>query len=542
MRKINFITILFFTLICMQSVQGEEQADELPQLVGGLKGYISMRVVSVPDEYGYGVSFYSSVWPLLDVPLSTFQIGLPSTWIIPDNRDFEEPLCPPGTVARDNWPERGPYYRDVFQTIEGGLGFWVSTQFPSVIPKYRMNATSNGYNHEISSPGWGFGRTKPLTDEQVGIAQLSNRLVVPPDGFTFEKDTTVGILGNAWMALPLTEAKDGPVVPTGDLSWTLFLNTANFNGPVAFYIPETWSRLSRGYRTIIGRGLDARPGRMGGGAMEVNTVPYFENEDDKGVKYSKVPKLNYPVDENGITILMQDVKMYSKDALYDKIKSWSQGGNAPSGKFNLEGAWTPEIRSRSITFRQGRQDIPLIGFEPIVKTEIFGDPDSQAFGLRWVTDENQGIFPQYYKEEGENRIVISAEQVPEDTKLLSQTFRPKRIGNDYTSPKEKPNSWTEPGPERGPFKITLSDGSEVTYSWYRFIDQPSLRKLGWTEEEKERLQALVEKIHASWSITGEYMPPPSRGTLVKLDPVLCVKPPNGLEVGYVPIVTSQTKK
>ena len=129
----------------------------ITQLTGGLKGYISMHVSVVPDEYGYGVSFYSSVWSLLDTPLFAFQIGLPSTWIIPDNSDFEQPLCPPGTVARDNWPERGPYYRDVFQTIEGGLGYWCSTQFPAVTPKYRINGTPNGYNHEISSPGWGFG-------------------------------------------------------------------------------------------------------------------------------------------------------------------------------------------------------------------------------------------------------------------------------------------------------------------------------------------------------------------------------------------------
>ena len=48
--------------------------------------------------------------------------------MIPDNTDFDKPLCPPGTVARDNWPSVGPVYRDVFQTIEGGLGYWGSTQ------------------------------------------------------------------------------------------------------------------------------------------------------------------------------------------------------------------------------------------------------------------------------------------------------------------------------------------------------------------------------------------------------------------------------
>ncbi|MHC4758442.1 MAG: hypothetical protein ACYTE8_07270 [Planctomycetota bacterium] len=500
-----------------------------------------MSLVKEDAEYGYGVSFYSSVWPLLDEPLAMFQIGLPSTWIIPDNRDFEEPLCPPGTIARDNWPERGPYYRDVFQTIEGGLGFWVSTQFGSVTPKYRMNATSNGYNHEISSPGWGFGQTEALSDEEVGIAQLSNRLIVPPDGITFDKDTEVGILGNAWMALPLTEAKDGPEVPTGDLSWTLFLNSANFNGPVAFYIPETWSRLSRGYRTITGRGLDARPGLMGGGAMEVNTVTYFESKDGKGVKYTKVPKLNFPVDEDGTTILMQDVKTYSKEALYLDIQSWSRGGDAPSGKFKSEGAWAPEIRSNPITFRQGDENVSLTGFEKTVRTEIFGEGESQAFGLRWMTEKEKGVFPQYYKQEGEERTAVRTEEVPEETNLMAQDFRRKHTGEAYTSLDGKVSSWTEPGPKKGPFKITLSDGSEVTYWWYKFIEQPSLQKLGWSDEEKERLQLLVEKIHENWTITGEYMEGPSRGKLVAIEAVLCVEPPRGLEIGYVPIVTSQKK-
>ena len=107
-------------------------------------------------------------------------------------------------MARDNWPERGPTYRDVFQTIEGGLGFWGSTQFGSSTPKYRMNGTPDCYNTEISSPGWGFGRPIPLKAEKMGMAQLSNRLIVPPDGFTLKAGAHGELLGNAWMALPLT--------------------------------------------------------------------------------------------------------------------------------------------------------------------------------------------------------------------------------------------------------------------------------------------------------------------------------------------------
>ena len=50
----------------------------------------------------------------------------------------------------------------------------------------------------------------------------------------------------------------------------------------------------------------------------------------------------------------------------------------------------------------------------------------------------------------------------------------------------------------------------------------------------------MEKLHAHWPIDREYMAPPSRGTLVALDPALLVAPPKGLEVGYVPIVMRQS--
>lgn len=94
-------------------------------------------------------------------------------------------------------------YRDVFQTIEGGPGFWCSTRFPSNLPKYRCNGTPNGYNHEILSPLFGFGQTKGLKPEELGLIQISNRLLIPPDGITFEQflmeDEKLEMLG--WRSL-----------------------------------------------------------------------------------------------------------------------------------------------------------------------------------------------------------------------------------------------------------------------------------------------------------------------------------------------------
>lgn len=518
------------------------QVQPLQQSSGGLKGYITMRIQPPPDGFGYGISFYSGVWPLLEKPLSEFQIGLPSTWIIPDNRGFNEPLCPPGTIARDNWDERGPSYRDVFQTIEGGLGFWASTQFSSATPKFRINGTPNCYNSEISSPGWGFGNPEPLDAEGMGLAQLSNHLIVPPDGLTFEPGEAGDLFGNAWMVLPLMEAKpkkNADDVPTGNQSWTLFINAANFKGPLAFYVPAVWSRIAKGYPTAEGRSLDAKPGIAGGGAMEVNTVPYFKSTDAKGILYSKVPRLQFPVNKEGKTILMQDVTMYSANALYHQVESMIISGNKISGQFDKGGSYNAKCTTLPIVLKQGDENIKLTALSPIVETTMFG---ASSFGLTWKRAKKTGYFPEYFKKQGDSMVAVTAAQVPVETSLKEQAFAPGKTGKVYTSPEAKGTVWTSPGSKAGPYTVALKDGSIVIYYWYRFIDQPSLQSLGLSTQEKERLQKTVEFIHTYWTADKQYMSPPSQGKLASLDKAILVDPPKGLEIGYVPVVVRQSAK
>src|SRR5690606_28537998 len=150
------------------------------------------------------------------------------SWLSPDNFDFTSPLCPVGTYARDHWEaERAAeYYRGVYQSIEGGVGRWVSTRFPSAISKFRINATPDCYDNQIASGAWTFYGTL-LSNQKLGLAQLSNRLLLPPDGITFSQ--APGLFGNAWIALPLIPAYQAPSgLPVGDQSWTLFIRASNF--------------------------------------------------------------------------------------------------------------------------------------------------------------------------------------------------------------------------------------------------------------------------------------------------------------------------
>ena len=251
----------------------------------GLHGYISFSHEPIPPASAYtaGMGFYAAVWPLVDQPLANFQIGLPSAWITPDNSDNkDQPLAPEGTLAR-TWRERGPTWSSVFQTVEGGLGYWAGNHFRYGPPKFSMNATPQCYDYEIGSPGWSFFYSnEALPDNRLGIAQLSNRLLIPPDALPFHGNPNGEFLGYTWMALPFTDSTDGDP-PTGDQSWTCFLSAANFKGPIAYYIPETWSKIGKlfNYPFLYGRGLDA-PGDMGGGTMEINTVPRFDAKMRRG--------------------------------------------------------------------------------------------------------------------------------------------------------------------------------------------------------------------------------------------------------------------
>ncbi|MCC7377143.1 MAG: hypothetical protein IT581_20950 [Verrucomicrobiales bacterium] len=514
------------------------EAGQVSAHAQGLHGYIGFEHEKLPAQGGHtaGMGFYAAVWPLVDRPLANFQIGLPSSWIQPDNSDNKDrPLAPQGTLAR-TWKERGPTWSSVFQTIEGGLGYWAGNHFRYGPPKFSMNATPQCYDYEVGSPGWSFFYdNEALPDHRLGIAQLSNRLLIPPDALPFEGSPNGEFLGYTWMALPFTDPTAGDP-PTGDQSWTCFLSAANFKGPIAYYIPETWSKIGKLFSEpfLHGRGLDARAGVMGGGAMEINTVPRFDAKDAGGTTYSKLPKLQWPVDNEGRAYLVQDVTYYSKAALYDAFKSWRDGGAACPGRFDQKGAFRPRLSTR--TTRYDQEGKPLAGVERAFDTRVF---EGNVWGLQWFTNDvaAKGNFPQYYRHAGDERVAVPEAQVPPETRLRSQEFELAKHGVPYISPVT--GAWVNPGRKSGPFTVRLVDGSVVTYSWYRFVDQPSFQQYAWSAEKKAKLQALVEKVHANWTLDREYMGPPTRGKLVSLDSALIVTPPPGMEVGFVPIVTRQ---
>jgi hypothetical protein len=521
--------------------EGKRAVTPLPT---GLYSYISMSPAESPAGYGAGLSYYTTIWPMLEKPLDRFQLGLPATWIHPDNpRDFNQPLLPPDNPIRIAYPNAGPAWWGLWQTIEGSPGYWGGTQFPSTMAKYLMGPNPEGYTVAPNTPGFGWinGVLGALPIEKMSLAQISNRLIIPPDGFTFHRSSTGEFLGVAWMTLPLTNAKTTAPVPVGDHSWTFFMNTDNFRGPIAFVVPDAWTRLSTRWAPSVGRGLDAQLGVALGASMEINTVPGYESADRNGTRYSRIPRLQFPTSQDGVSYLIADWTTYSKDALFTPVKDWFEGRRSASGKFAAAGSHKPTLKPESFfAFQDHKMTIPISGWDSFVKGVVFPTPGGgTAFGLRWNGKGTPGVLPEYYRANTGSITAIEPREVPEETGLHRLSFPEPLRNKPYTSPVGGADGWDTPAPVSGPHKVKLNDGSTVTYYWYRFIDQPALKGFNWSAAERSQLQHRVEQIHRAWANTPEFMAPPTVGALVRLDEAQLVTPPPGLEFGYVPFVTQQ---
>ena len=180
--------------------------------------------------------------------------------------------------------------------------------------------------------------------------------------------------------------------------------------------------------------------------------------------------------------------------------------------------------------------------------------DPHTFGYRWnyplvtKTDSKDGplaTLPEYFHLVNDGKktewVPVRVEDVPAETGLAQVRFdRPREDRpKPYDTPDDTSSCWKKPGPVAGPFQAHPGDGSVVTYYWYRFADQPALLNADLTPQERESMQARVEKLHRNWKKDRDYLAPPTIGKLADIDPALLVTPPPGLEAGYVPIATRQ---
>jgi hypothetical protein len=510
---------------------------------GEMAGYLLVPNERVEQTYNAGFSMYVAAWPLLEeYPGNRFQTGLFGTWM---HAQYD-----------------GPHPEKLYSDIEGGLGWWRDTRFATETPKFIMGGVALNFVAWANGPGAGKGRDWDEPKGKYGVAQLSPWVLWPPDGLNLKQGTCGELFGYGYLPLPLTTAKSttaGKNVPTGNNCWTLFLNTGNFKGPVAFFTPYFFSRATVDDPNLGGMFLDTRPSQPNRALqMETQYVPSVQSVDEKGETYARIAPTSFPRGPGGDSVVVHRVTSYNKKALWDAVEAWFEGGAPASGAIDPAGASVHSFPGRGgATWKIYTPRVPREEKAPLAWTSFATPmaPDSSTFGFRWnyelVTkkDTKDGplvTLPEYYRlvnEDGKKGqwVVVSPKDVPGETGLTEVSFsRPTGPPSEpYVTPDDPESCWKTPGPVAGPFEAHPGDGSVVTYYWYRFADQPALLNADLTDKERESLQARVEKLHQNWKKDRDYLAPPKIGKLADIDPALIVTPPPGLEAGYVPIATRQ---
>ncbi|MEL7377718.1 MAG: hypothetical protein AAFN65_12235, partial [Bacteroidota bacterium] len=465
-------------------------------------GFTWITTEDVADQqYGAGYTIYSAAWPIFKKypGPNDFQMGLAGCWLT-TQRTGTEPS-------------------DFYTTIEGGLGWWHDTRFGTRVPKFIMGGVS--YNFYAWANGPGAGRSDMLPNGQrdwstpggkYGVAQLSNRLLWAPDGLNMAQSLNGEMLGYGYTPLPLTDPlaqTNGVDIETGNQCWTLFLNTTNFKGPATFFLPTFWTEPVLSNPSLEGLFLDSRPSNPDiGFGIEHAQSPALMAQGDDGNSYAKIERLQYPASNQNNSMLLNQVSVYSKGALWDEMESWFDGGtpvpteSIQSGAYgvpfiNNGGAMVGEISAAGMT-----NEIDLDYLNNVqLTTNIMG----YEYNLDAVAQrDGRFLMPEYFRLDADNIWRhLGEELVPASTNLLEavvpSTPRPEITYLTPLDPEcawQDPNGpWNSPGPAAGPFRADLGDGSTVTYYWYKFMDQPAIVQANLPEEVPIGVNKLYPVLH-----------------------------------------------
>ncbi len=548
---------LLFLLVAFASEDSLETAK--------FKPYIFFRFASdSPEDHNYGAFHYTNIHNTLpaDSVGRYYQSGLFHTWYRPVE-----------VYGLDD------YSRDKYgyHCMEGGAGYKPYLRFRSskTPQKFTTGAVAGGFGSFSNGPGTGvpsFNRSQKSRTlgweknlGRYGAAQLSNRLLYPLDGVGFVEGTNNQMLGYGYYALPLTEPVKsiaGSDAPAGNRCWTLFFNTENFKGPVCFFTPYHWAKRSITHENVRGKCFDNSLLQANSRYQrETNVIPAKQWTADNGDVYYRITPYMLPADKDNVG-RFGSAPMTIDSTMWDNLKTWFAGGKAAPLSFGEVGD--------AVHVRENQGGTLAYTFDKVnkVKTTTFAksvkDEDASAAAFSWNMDLMKKVpgeelvqIPEYYVQKKGSKSVqpISESNVPKQSGLQDVKF-PQDAKKDFrfegfvTDPITTPLNpaykyqdeivavWKEPGPIAGPFVTKLSDGSNAVYYWYRFNEQPAILNSYMNDQERQLVQKRVEMIHSQWSRDASFVPDPKQA-LASLDQGLLVKPPAGLEIGYVPVCVHQ---
>ncbi len=262
---------------------------------------------------------------------------------------------------------------------------------------------------------------------------------------------------------------------------------------------------------LAGMFLDSRPSDPNRALqMETQYVPSVQAVDSKGETWARIAPTAFPRNAQGESMVVHNVTAYNKSALWDRVKTWFEGGEPVAGTIDPKGSVLHTFQSKGgSTWKIYGPNTPKED-KLSLAWNSFASPvalDDHTYGYRWnsdlvaKTESKNGplvTLPEYFHlVKGENGkgqwVVVSPKDVPAETGLTTFKFQrpPAERPEPYVTPDKAMSPWKTPGPVAGPFEAHPGDGSVVTYYWYRFADQPALLNADLSDQEREQLQASV---------------------------------------------------
>ena len=299
--------------------------------------------------------------------------------------------------------------------------------------------------------------------------------------------------------------------------------------------------------------------------IEMPPVPVFTAEED-GRTFVKVfpPQVPHSLDQESLAL---NVQTFGVDLYNSYLDAFSSGSSAASWDTTFDSLGIP------MTVERNRDKEPLLALNHLEPRgeDYYADPNV-IFTIPLLASQENGetnivfdwsdisladrTFSTYYEVMGSSLVAVEASDVPEKLTWMEygDLESPSNLRNHLDNLELEPGDtfdtkcWECDDPngcDPEVHETTLDDGSVVRYRWYRFIDQPVFWNMKnefpdvYTPEKLDQLQATIETMHREWDGSTNLLERPSSQRVLELaeiDHGLLVSPPEGKEVGWVPIV------
>ena len=458
-------------------------------------------------------------------------------------------------------------------SIEGGMGYWPGYTLEKSQVTWMVPGSTTA-NYEMFGGTFLNDRPQPCLNLG-GAVRISNRLLVPNDFISFEGGANIdGFLGYMLQATPI-----GKRAATDTANyWTIIADSANFKGPVMYMSTWFWdSRLSWHPQSKNWASPDAALGYIARGFEgRISAMQSETHTDGSNNKFARTTEWGMPLDSDDLhSTLFTGHSRYPDDwltALLDGIMDGTETDSAEDAKIkdaataariNVGCGSTDSLETKEAFLEfEGEGETFTINGLGVTATDA-SDADIESLGcpVKYLLDKtklncsgpgNMCLASKFFTVGGERK---ATDDVPPAAQSSIPDFPIHRVDNRRaTGPPAGPERqcFENPGPAAADSRMyctRTNTKSWIGFKWYRFVDQPELTNVfaslpeGERETAKAYMQSRIEKIHALGKDVPWFDFPGGEDALpaakVSIDESLLLNPPDGMEVGFVPIPITQ---